>query len=428
MKNFIKKRVFLTALLTMVFCLAAVFSLGAAQQPTAKDLVLAAIKNLNLGIDKGFYENSKSETNLEVSKFGGSLQERYGDYSGDTVNLIAKLDDSNAAIKLSYNTDIKGIVADGDIYLAEDKIIFTKDLFYLLQELGFDLFENSPTSLAEAPEYLYMADPQLKTVWEQMAFYQKQQLPAEYTDLLLFMVEAIPDQYFNLSASKVTIQLDQDGLVDTVISLLTKANNESERLAEIFISMNQHVLVQMEVDPAEAKREMASGLETMTVPTREEIQAITNFIEVKDLTYEHSLIPGGPKKFNLDMGFGDPNGPVDGAFNIAIDAMGKEGNLEGSYHMAGNYNGIDGPAVDVTLDSEYSYAETVSRSDTIFNVTAKDNSTGELMLDLGIVSDSVGEVDTGLKLNVPELTPDNSLDITELLTDSKSTTTNDELT
>ncbi|MCG8402619.1 MAG: hypothetical protein MJA84_13680 [Firmicutes bacterium] len=420
MNIFRKKRVLLTAFLAMVFCLTAVFSIGAAQQPTAKDLVLAAIKNFNIGVDKGFYENSKSETNLEVTKFGGSLQEEYGDYSGDTVKLIAELDDSST-LKLSYDTDIKGVVADGDIYLTEDKIIFTKDLFYLLQELGFDLFENSPTSLAEAPEYLYMTEPQLKAVWEQMAFYQKQQLPAEYTELLLFMVEAIPDQYFNLSATKVTIQLDEDGLVDTVVSLLTKANNESERLAEIFVSMNQHNFEKMEVDPAEMKQEMASGLETMTVPTREEIQVITNFIEVKDFTYEHSLLPGGPKKFNLDIDFGHPNGSVDGAFNIVVDTLGKEGDLEGSYSVAGKYNSIEGPAVVVELDSEYSYAETVYHSDTIFNVTAKDNITGELMLDLGIVSDSVSEVDTGLKLKVPELNSNNSLDIIGLFSNSTMT-------
>ena len=410
-----KGRVFFTALLTLVFCLTAVFPLSAAQQPTAKELMLVAIKNFDLGVDKGFYEKSSGEANLEVTRFGGSLQAQLGDYTGAKINLITQLDDSKNAMRLSYDMDIKGTLADGDIYLVDDKVILTKDILFLLQDFGANPLESSKVSLSEVPEYLYAADPQLKTVWEQMATYQNQQLPEEYIELLLFMVEAIPEEYFTLTTTKATIQLDQEGLVDTIINLLTKMTNESDRVAEILVSTNQYSFEQMGLDPAEMKQEMASQLANMTMPTRDEIMVITNFVEVKDFTFEYSLLPGGPKKFNLDIGFNAPDGSVTGAFKMAVDAQGKQGNLEGAYRISGNYNDINGPAIDLALDNKYRYTDTVYHSDLIATVAVKDNKTGELLLDLGLVGDSVSEVDSDLILNVPELTPNNSMDITDLI-------------
>ena len=410
-----KGRVIFTALLALVFCFTAVFPISAAQQPTAKELMLTALKNFDLGVDKGFYEKSWGEANLEVAKFEGSLQEQLGDFAGAKIKLITQLDDAKNAIRLGYNTDIKSKVTEGELYIIDDKVILTKDIFNLMQDLGFNPLENSEFMLSELPEYLYAADPQLKTVWEQMATYQNQQLPDEYMELLLFVVEAIPEKYFNLSTTKATIQLDQDGLVDTIVNLLTKMTKESDRVAEILISTNQYSFKQMGLDPAEMKQEIASQLASMTVPTREEIMVIASLIEVRDFTFEYSLLPGGPKKFNVDLGFNAPDNSVQGAFKIAVDAQGKQGNLEGAYRITGNYNDLNGPAVDVALASKYRYTETVYHSDLNASVTVKDNKTGELLLDLGLVGDSVSEVDKDLVLNVPVLTSNNSMDMTDLI-------------
>lgn len=412
-RRVMNKRVLFTTLLTLVFCLTAVFPVGAAQ-PTAKDLVLIAVKNFDLGINQGFYEKSQGEANITVTRFGGSLTEVLGDYSGSKFQFFVALDDSQKAMKLSFDTDIKGIAGGGDVYLLEDKVVLTKDLFRLLQVFGVDAFENSDVSLAEAPEYLYLTDPQLQAVWEQMADYQDGQLPEEYVELLLFLVEAIPDECFSLTPTKVVIQLDQDGLVDTVVNLLTKMTNESERVAEILVGAN-HSFEQMGMDPEEMKREIAAGMENMPVPSREEVQAVLSLVEVNDFTFEYSLLPGGPKKFNVDLGFSAPDGSVNGSFNITLDLVGKQDDLQGSYRMAGNFSATNGPGIDFAYDGKFNYTDTVTHSEMVVNVTAKDNETGELLLDLGLVGDSISEIDTDLVLNVPVLTPENSLDITELI-------------
>jgi len=410
----LKGRVLLAALLTLIFCLTAVFPV-AAVQPTAKDLVLVAIKNFDLGMNKGFYQKSQGEGTLEVTRFDGSLKEVIGDYSGATINYLVQMDDAKKAMLFGYDTNIKGMAHEGVIYLQDDKAIITKDLFLLLQDFGIDAFANSSVSLTEAPEYMYLADPQLEAIWEQTSSYQNGKLPAEYTELLGFLVEAIPDDCFSLSTSKVTMQLDQDDFVNTIVNLLTKMTNESEKVAEILVNTNSYSYEQMGMDPTEMKREIAANLANMTVPSREEIQAITSLIEVKDFTFEYSLIPGGSKTFNADLGFKAPDNSVEGSLGIGVDVAGKSDNLEGSYRLAGQFSATNGPKVDVNYNSQFSYNDTDARSDSTVNVNVKDNTTQELMLDLGLVSDSVSEINTNLALNVPELTADNSMDITELI-------------
>lgn len=403
-------------MLTLIFCLTAVFPV-AAVQPTAKDLVLTAINNFNLGINEGFYQKSRAEGTLELTRFGGSLTESIGDYSGAKLKYAAIMDDSRNAIKLSYDTAIKGIVRKGDIYLQDDKVILTKDFFLLLQDFGVDAFANSSTSLAAVPEYLYLDNPQLQldAVWQQMSSYQNGQLPEEYTELLAFLVEAIPDDCFSLSTSKVTLRLDQDGLVDTIVNLITKVKTESERVADILISLNQYAYQQLGMDPAEMKQEMAAGMESITVPSREQIEAITSFVEVNDFTCEYSLLPGGPKTLNVDIGFKAPDGSADGVFAIAVNVAGKKDNLKGSYGIDGQLNIVNGPNIEIACNSNFSYTATAALSDTSIDLAARDNSTGKLLLDLGMVDNSVTRIATNLDLDIPKLTANNSLDISELI-------------
>lgn len=89
-----------------------------------------------------------------------------GPVKGASIDLISQLDAANNTIKISYTTDLTGNRNSGSIYLHDDKVIFTKDLFFLLKEFGLDLFKDHPELLEQNYEYLYVADKQLKSVWE----------------------------------------------------------------------------------------------------------------------------------------------------------------------------------------------------------------------------------------------------------------------
>lgn len=420
-----KRKTLLCMALTLVLCFSVVFVTSAAQT-SAKDLILAGIKNFDPGVNKAFYEKSQDVTNIKISEFDGSLTKDAGPVKGASIDLISQLDAANNTIKISYTTDLTGNRNSGSIYLHDDKVIFTKDLFFLLKEFGLDLFKDHPELLEQNYEYLYVADKQLKSVWEQMAGYQNQQLPEEYKEILLFLVEAIPDQYFSLSNGKVTLALDQNGLEDSIYNLLVKIKAEKERAADIVINLNKGNFEQMGIAPAQMKQEIITSIDTMPVITPEEIKLISSFLEVKDLTYEAAVLPGGAKSFNMDLGFKIPDDSVEGQFAVVVESIGAKDDLEVAYSASGSFNAPNGPKVDFLLDSLTDYKAEAAYEDTTFKAVAIDNTTGELLLNFGATAKSSTKVEHNLRIDVPSLNDANSIDITYLLTPD-STVTGDEL-
>lgn len=422
-----KRKALLCMVLTLVLCFSIVFVTSAAQTG-AKDLVLAGIKNFDPGVNKAFYEKSQDVTNIKISEFDGSLTKDAGPVKGASIDLISQLDAANNTIKISYTTDLTGNRNSGSIYLHDDKVIFTKDLFFLLKEFGLDVFKDHPELLEQNYEYLYVADKQMKSVWEQMAGYQNQQLPEEYKEILLFLVEAIPDQYFSLSNGKVTLALDQNGLENSIYNLLVKIKAEKERAADIVINLNKGNFEQMGITPAQMKQEIITGIDTMPVVTPEEIKLISSFVELKAFTYEAAVLPGGAKNFNMELGFKvpDADGSVEGQFAVVVESIGANDDLEVAYSVSSSFNAQNGPKMDFLLDSLTNYKAEAAYADTTFKAVAIDNTTGELLLNFGATAKSSTIVDHNLRVDVPSLNDANSIDITYLLTPD-STVTGDEL-
>jgi len=408
------KKTLLNVLLSLFLCFSLVLSTNAAQ-PTGKDLVVAGIKNFDMGIDKGFYEKSQDVTSIKITEFEGSVTKELGHLKGASIDLLSQLDATNNVIKVSYTTNIEGNKHNGDIYLKDDKVILTKDIFFLLKEFGLDAFKDNPNFLNQSPEYLYLSNEQFKSVWEQMLSYQNRQLPDEYKDLLLFLVEAIPEQYFSLSTSKVTLELDQNGFEDVIYNLLAKIKTEKERAAEIVVNLNKYNYEQMGINPEQIKQDIITGIDSMPVISREQIKLFSSFVEVNDFIYEAALLPGGPKNFNLDLGFKSPDGSVGGQLAVVIDNVGIKDNLEGTYSISGNFNALNGPQFNFSLNCLYNYGVETAYADTTVKATAKDNTTGELLLNFGATADSTTKVDRNLVVNAPELNTANSTDITYLI-------------
>ncbi len=408
------KKTLLNVLLSLFLCFSLVLSTNAAQ-PTGKDLVVAGIKNFDMGIDKGFYEKSQDVTSIKITEFEGSVTKELSHLKGASIDLLSQLDATNNVIKVSYTTNIEGNKHNGDIYLKDDKVILTKDIFFLLKEFGLDAFKDNPNFLNQSPEYLYLSNEQFKSIWEQMLSYQNRQLPDEYKDLLLFLVEAIPEQYFSLSTSKVTLELDQNGFEDVIYNLLVKIKTEKERAAEIVVNLNKYNYEQMGINPEQIKQDIITGIDSMPVISREQIKLFSSFVEVNDFIYEAALLPGGPKNFNLDLGFKSPDGSVGGQLAVVIDNVGIKDNLEGTYSISGNFNALNGPQFNFSLNCLYNYGVETAYADTTVKATAKDNTTGELLLNFGATADSTTKVDRNLVVNAPELNTANSTDITYLI-------------
>jgi hypothetical protein len=412
----LKRKILLYVVLSLVLSFGVVLATYAAQ-PTAKDLVLLGIKNFDTGINKAFYEKSQDVTSIKITGFDGSLTTEAGQIKGASIDLVSQLDASNNVAKVSYTTDITGKTNSGSIYLKDDKVIFTKDIFILLKLLGLDAFKDVPYSLLEQNhEYYYFSDEQLKSIWEQLSIYQDQQLPEEYKESLLFLVEAIPDQYFSMSTSKVTLELDKNGLEDVIYNLLTKIKDEKERAADIVININKSGYAQMGTTPEQMKKDIIESIDSMPVITREEIKLASSFLEIKKFTYEASILPGGPKNFNMDLGFKAPDDSVEGQFAVVVGSVGTEDDLKVSYSVSAGFNVQDGPKLDFLLDCLANYKAEVAYTDINVKAVAMDNTTGDLLLNFGATANSTTEVEHNLIVNVPELNDANSIDLTYLLT------------
>ncbi|TYO94445.1 copper amine oxidase N-terminal domain-containing protein [Desulfallas thermosapovorans] len=411
----VRKNIFIV-MLALVLCFTLAFAAEAAQ-PTAKDVLIENIGNFNLGVSKDYYEKSRDETTINITRFDGSLVKDLASLKGASIDLLTQMDATNNVIKISYTTDIKGNDHNGDIYLKDDKVILTRDFFALLRELGFDAFKENPALLEQSHEYLYLSNEQLKSVWEQMASYQNQQLPEEYKELLLFLVEAIPDQYFSQSGDKVTLQLDQDGVAEFIYNLLAKVKAEKERAAGIIVDLNKYSFEQLGTTPEQMKQEIISGFDSIPVIPLEQIKLFKNFVDVKDFTYEASLSPGGPRNFNVNLGFKAPDGSMNGQFVIAYQGTGIADNLQGTYNFLVDFNAQNGPQFNFALDCLFNYKGEAAYADTTFQVAARDNATGELLLDLGATAKSVTKVDQSLVVNAPVLNDGNSTDISSLIPD-----------
>ncbi|MDD2200373.1 MAG: hypothetical protein PHE08_11660, partial [Bacteroidales bacterium] len=120
----LNRKILFNVVLALVLCFSVVLATNAAQ-PTAKDLVVANIKNFDLGVNKGFYEKSQDVTSVKITEFDGSLTKELGHVKGASIDLMSQLDASNNVIKLSYTTDITGSTHSGNIYLKDDKVILT---------------------------------------------------------------------------------------------------------------------------------------------------------------------------------------------------------------------------------------------------------------------------------------------------------------
>lgn len=400
--------------IALFLCFTMVFAAEAAQ-PTAKDKLIENIENFDLGVSKDYYEKSQDETTVNITRFDGSLVKELGSLKGASIDLLTQMDATNNVIKVSYTTDIQGNNHNGDIYLKDDKVILTKDFFSLLKEFGFDAFKDNPALLEQSHEYLYLSNEQLKSVWEQMASYQNQQLPQEYKELILFLVEAIPDRYFNQSSDKITLKLDQDGVEEFIYNLLIKVKNEKERVADIIVNLNQYNFEQMGISPEQMERDIISGIDSIPAIPLEQIKLISGFVQVKDFAYEASLLPGGPRNFNVNLGFKAPDGSVSGQFVMVTKSTGTEDNLQGSYNVSVDFNAQNGPRFNLSFDCLYNYEAEAAYADTTVNVAAKDNTTGEVLLNIGATAQSVAKIDHNLVVNAPALNNTNSTDITSLI-------------
>ena len=155
---------------------------------------------------------------------------------------------------------------------------------------------------------------------------------------------------------------------------------------------------------------MADG----SFPTKEQIHLMSQFVQVQDFYYQASLPPSAAKEFKLTLKLSETSG-LPGEITITSKTTGSKNNINTNANASLDIKTIDGNNISCTLNQAYMYQAKRADSQMVMSAKASNPSTGGTLLDFELKGDSSQQADSGLKIALPELNEENSMDITSLI-------------
>ncbi|MCL6611709.1 MAG: copper amine oxidase N-terminal domain-containing protein [Peptococcaceae bacterium] len=226
-------RKFLAVLFTLCLCLSFGAAAGAQETAGMSPAKKAFIKSItsDLEIKTRLFEKSSGSINVEITDISGllAMDLKFKGLKDSKFLLNYKLD--TPAKKMGFNVDanFEGTTSRGDAFIQGTRLILSRDiiqLFNLLDRSGLN--NNHPM-----PEYLWDDSPELAGLWKNFIDSQNYQVPPEFKDLLVFFIEAIPDEYIISSGKETVLNLDHEGFSDVILSFARKIESEPERFAAV---------------------------------------------------------------------------------------------------------------------------------------------------------------------------------------------------
>ncbi len=414
-----KKKGLLAVVLAAVLCFSVVFVVSAEQLPV-KEKLIDRLTEPGLRFDPGFYEHASGSMRFQIDRLDGSLVRELEGVAGSTLTLDYKLHAPSQKMSFDFLAEAAGETYQGQFFIDGDKVIFTRDILDLIARVDptFDL-DELPSGL----KYLYIGDEYLiGGIWEALADYRQGRMPQETRELLNFLVEAVPYKYLTLSGGKITLELDQAGFEDVIYHVLQKVQAEPERFADLVVGLvlaNLGTVPAMseDIDPEQMRAEIITAIETAvadgTFPGREEISMLAAFIQVKEFVYQSAIIPGGQDRFKAVFELLPTTG-VTGRIAFSGDVSGGPENAEGEYVFELDLTTMENIEVTADLIADGQYQGSRGVSELTVTASARDLTTGEVLLDLKVTGEGTEQVTPDVTVNTPLLTADNSIDLNDL--------------
>jgi len=419
-------------LVLLVFCLVLCFGLAygahAENILSPKQMLLIKIKNTDFGAIQKNFQKANGTCVIKVKELGGVMIEMSPKMSavkntlaGAELKLDYKLDEQDKKLAANYNIALNHNNIKGGVYFAGDKVILTKDIISLIKVFEPTFQGDKGINL---PQYLYIKDEQIPEIWNNGLGSQVQTIPPEFKELLIFIVEDIPDKYFSVSLANqnVKFSINQDGLADVIFSIAQKVAGEKERFADIITGL---ALTAVPGENRESVRKdildnlteivNSSDYPTSVQELREQMAGVMN---LNELTYEVTLLPQGSSKFNMVM-------------NLLREGK-KLGNIKGSadWHTAdedittGKYKftiAMQGDEMDdfkldgdISCDFSRSPKKAISKCQINVNVKGLNDTLNALRFAMQV--DSQDQAGLQTPIQVPVLTSANSMNL-EILMD-----------
>lgn len=423
MKN---TRYFLLAL-TVIVCFGVVFSASAADQLTAKQIMLNRLQSADFVPIGDINKTSTGTAYYQVKTLSGALATSFAPVAkmaGADLKMDYKLDSPENKMSLSYNVNYDNNKYNGSMFIDNGKLILTTDILSLLNKIQSGTI---PEGKALLP-YAYTSNQGMSSMWGNIN--KGQYIQPELKNLMVFFVEAVPDKYFSVSLKdqKISFNLDQAGFEDVTLAVLNKVANEKETfaalVADYFAAAGQQQATDM------IKKELLAGIEQSindgSYPdTPDEVKKMmAGVIVLEELKYEASLIPQGQNSLNMIMNLG--GGPeFSGQMVLKSDFTSSKELLSGTYTFDVSGNASEPKmSLDGQMKGVFNQTGTDSKSNETIRLNVKDSSSGSVMLDLLIEGYANARADQNVQVNIPVLTAENSIDLEKLMNNNPVSSNN----
>ena len=423
MKN---TRYFLLAL-TVIVCFGVVFSASAADQLTAKQIMLNRLQSADFIPTGDINKTSTGTAYYQVKTLSGALASSFAPVAkmaGADLKMDYKLDSPENKMSLSYNVNYDNNKYNGSMFIDNGKLILTTDILSLLNKIQSGTI---PEGKALLP-YAYTSNQGMSSMWGNIN--KGQYIQPELKNLMVFFVEAVPDKYFSVSLKdqKISFNLDQAGFEDVTLAVLNKVANEKETfaalVADYFAAAGQQQAADM------IKKDLLAGIEQSindgSYPdTPDEVKKMmAGVIVLEELKYEASLIPQGQNSLNMIMNLG--GGPeFSGQMVLKSDFTSSKELLSGTYTFDVSGNASEPKmSLDGQMKGVFNQTGTDSKSNETIRLNVKDSSSGSVMLDLLIEGYANARADQNVQVNIPVLTAENSIDLEKLMNNNPVSSNN----
>jgi hypothetical protein len=423
-----KNTKYLMAAVVILVCFGVVFSANAASELTAKQIMLDRLESAEFIPTGDINKTSSGTAYYQVKTLNGMLASSFAPVAkmaGADLKMDYKLDSPENKMELHYFVNYDGGQYYGSMFIDEGRMILTTEILSLLNNLNAGIVPEGKV----LPPYAYTSDQSIPAMWGN--FNRGQYIPPEFKELMIFFVEAIPEEYFSVSMAdqQIVFILDQEGFEAVTLAVLNKVADERERFASIVESYFASAGGQPEA-AAMMKKELLAGIEKSindgSYPdTLAEVQKMMAGIMVmKELRYEASILSPGQNSMNMIMDIG--GGPdFSGQVVIKSDFTSGKDLLEGTYS-------IDVKAIASTeqmimsglITGEFNQTATSSKSHDTFKLNIKNQGSGAAMLDLLIEGDADAKADQNVQVTIPVLTAANSIELEKLMENTNTTKSN----
>ncbi|MFX4263764.1 stalk domain-containing protein [Pelotomaculum propionicicum] len=413
-----KNRYFLLAL-TVIICFGVVFSASAASQITAKQMLIDRLQSSDFIPTGDINKTSSGTAYYQIKTLSGvyaATLNPVAKLAGADLKMDYTLDTPENKMAINYIVNYDGAKYSGGMFMDNGRFIMTTEFLSLLNSMQSGIIPEGK----ELPPYVYMDNQAYNTMWGNLN--SGQYIPPELKELMVFFVEAVPEKYFTVSLvdQQVSFALDQNGFEDVTLAVLSKVANERDRFASLvadYMATSGGQQQAADMIKSELLKSIEQGVNDGSYPdTAAEVKnMMAGIVELKELKYQASIISPGQNSFNMTLGLG--GGPeFSGQVVVKSDFTSGKDLLSGTYSVDFKANaGTENISVSGAMQGEFNQTGLSSKSNDTIKINVQDYNTGTSLLDLLIEGHADAAADPEVRVNIPVLTPANSMDLMKMM-------------